>query len=203
MEQNNPMLTSQGGPFQYPATLGTTPEPIYTQSGVVDTRSMQEAFSALLGRYVICEFLIGTCGLYTQDGVIIRVGPSWFQLYNEQTGTTTSCDIYSLKFITFFPEGVRPANMTPEQRQNYTQQITQIQQARMRPMAGVGTGGSTCPQAQVQGFIHPMLDTLQPSMPNTEPRMQTTPPPMVATRPATASRVPAEEPNIPIMVILE
>lgn len=55
-----------------------------------------------VGYYVVCDFLIGTDGLYTKEGILYSAGVNFLTLFNPQNRTYTVCDIYSLKFITFY-----------------------------------------------------------------------------------------------------
>ena len=55
-----------------------------------------------IGYYVVCDFLIGTDGLYTREGILYSAGVNFLTLFNPQNRTYTVCDIYSLKFITFY-----------------------------------------------------------------------------------------------------
>lgn len=55
-----------------------------------------------LGYYVVCDFLIGTERIETREGILYQSGVNFLTLYNPQYDTYTVCDIYSLKFITFY-----------------------------------------------------------------------------------------------------
>ena len=117
--------------------------------GTVSTNSYQEMFARLIGRYVICDFLIGTNTLYTRDGILTAVGQSYFLLYDPRTQATTSCDLYSLKFTTSFPQGVDVAqlmDMAPEQRNAYAQQLMNRHDGRMRILADTGMPGAPLQQ---------------------------------------------------------
>lgn len=74
----------------------------------VDEQSLQEMLASAIGAYVICEFLIGTQNIVTREGVLASVGGSYFLLYQEQNDTYLLCDLFTLKFITFFQLGNRP-----------------------------------------------------------------------------------------------
>lgn len=77
-----------------------------------DTESMkgsvQAAMSRNLREFVVCEFLIGTNIIEYREGILYAVGMNYFILYEEKTRTYVLCDIYSLKFITFYQPGQRP-----------------------------------------------------------------------------------------------
>ena len=75
-------------------------------SAQVDTHSLQESLSKVIGRFVVCKCLIGTNNVTTVTGVLKSVGNSFFVLLDPCTNTETTCDLYSLKFVTSFPEGL-------------------------------------------------------------------------------------------------
>lgn len=70
--------------------------------------SMQQFLSENLGQYVVIEFLIGTQTLTTKAGVLYAVGTSVVTLYQELSQTFVTCDIFSVKFVTFYLPGHRP-----------------------------------------------------------------------------------------------
>lgn len=92
----------------------TMPEPDYPQpppgelTNGVDPETIQEIISLSVGSYVVVEFLIGTQNIVRKEGVLTAVGVSWLVLYEESTGTSVVCDMYSVKFVTYFDPGMRP-----------------------------------------------------------------------------------------------
>lgn len=87
------------------------PEPVYPPQEVqngVDPESIQEIIALSVGRYVIVEFLVGTQTIVRREGVLTAVGVSWLLLYDEEAGTSVVCDMYSVKFVTYFDPGARP-----------------------------------------------------------------------------------------------
>lgn len=70
--------------------------------------SLQQFLADNLGEYVIVEFLIGTQTLVQKAGVLYAVGTSVLTLYEEVSQTFITCDIFSVKFVTFFLPGHRP-----------------------------------------------------------------------------------------------
>lgn len=70
--------------------------------------SMQQFLSENLGQYVVIEFLIGTQTLTTKAGILYAVGTSVVTLYQELSQTFVTCDIFSVKFVTFYLPGHRP-----------------------------------------------------------------------------------------------
>lgn len=72
----------------------------------VDSRTYQEILNTSKGRFVVCRFLVGTQAMSSIYGILVNVGPSYFVIQDPCTGIETTCDIYSLKFISIYPEGV-------------------------------------------------------------------------------------------------
>ena len=70
--------------------------------------SLQQALSENLGEFVVVEFLIGTQTLMQKSGILYAVGNSVMTLYEELTQTFVICDIFSVKFVTFYLPGQRP-----------------------------------------------------------------------------------------------
>lgn len=96
---------------QMPQPLTENPEPYpeETQNGV-DPETIQEVIALSVGSYVVVEFLIGTNNIVRKEGVLTAVGVSWLLLYDESSGTSVVCDMYSVKFVTYFDPGVRPTD---------------------------------------------------------------------------------------------
>ena len=97
-------LATQTGMDALPMSL-----PSYTPSNVVsiapDNRSYQQLLASSKGRFVVCNFLIGTDHVNTLSGYLVNVGPNYFILRNPCNGVETTCDIFSLKFVSVYPEG--------------------------------------------------------------------------------------------------
>lgn len=70
--------------------------------------SMQQILSDNLGQFVICEFLIGTQAMTRKQGILYSVGRSYVVLYEELQQNFVVCDIFSIKFVTFYLPGQRP-----------------------------------------------------------------------------------------------
>lgn len=70
--------------------------------------SMQQMLSDNLGQFVVCEFIIGTEGLARKEGVLYDVGRSYVTLYDEPYRRYIVCDVFSIKFVTFYEPGQRP-----------------------------------------------------------------------------------------------
>lgn len=78
--------------------------------GEVNNDTYQELLSKSKGKYIICELLIGVNNMVLREGILTEVGPSYFVLYDTDRKAFTVCDLYSLKFITFFPPDRRPTS---------------------------------------------------------------------------------------------
>lgn len=70
--------------------------------------SLQQILTDNIGQYVVVEFLIGTQNMTTREGILYFVGVSYIVLYDEQNNQYTICDLFSIKFVTFFEPGRRP-----------------------------------------------------------------------------------------------
>ena len=69
---------------------------------------MQQFLSENLGQFVVIEFLVGTQTLSAKAGILYAVGTSVVTLYQELSQTFVTCDIFSIKFVTFYLPGRRP-----------------------------------------------------------------------------------------------
>lgn len=94
--------------------------------GIVSDNSIQEVLAKALGRYAICELLIGANTIDTREGYLCYVGKNYFMLYQPETATCMMCDLYSLKYITFFAPNMKAQSM--EIPESFTQQMQQIEQ---------------------------------------------------------------------------
>ena len=72
--------------------------------------SMQQILSDNIGEYAICEFLIGTQFMRVKAGILYSVGTGFIVLYEEIEEVYVVCDIFSIKFVTFYQPGRRPEN---------------------------------------------------------------------------------------------
>jgi len=82
--------------------------PAAAETNGVDPETIQEIIALSVGRYVIVEFLVGTQNIVHREGILTAVGSSWLVLYDESNGTSVVCDMYSVKFVTYFDPGARP-----------------------------------------------------------------------------------------------
>ena len=70
--------------------------------------SLQQFLADNLGSYVVVEFLVGTQILVQKAGILYALGSSILTLFEEISETFVTCDIYSVKFVTFYLPGHRP-----------------------------------------------------------------------------------------------
>ena len=61
--------------------------------------SLRELLSRNVGQYAAASFLVGSCRLVRQEGVLEEVGTDYLVL--RQGDFSTGCDLYALKFIEF------------------------------------------------------------------------------------------------------
>ncbi len=101
----------------------------------VDPRDIQELLADSVGRYLICEFLIGSHQLIRREGILVRVGCSFFVLYEEQSNTQVLCNLYTAKFITILPQGQHPQEQ-PRQPQSRVNGLYPPMQAQQMPGQG-------------------------------------------------------------------
>lgn len=85
----------------------TTPPPQDFDTPAMEG-SMQQFLADNLGQYVVIEFLIGTQSVTRKAGVLYAVGTSVVTLYEEISQTFVTCDMFSIKFVTFYLPGRRP-----------------------------------------------------------------------------------------------
>ena len=101
--------------------------------------SMQQVLQENVGKYVIVEFLIGTNGLTSRQGMLYYVGTQFLVLLDEFESRYIVCDIFSVKFVTFL-EG-RSASTYP------TLDQTAVQGSAGMDTPAVETGTFTPSQA--------------------------------------------------------
>ena len=86
-------MTNTGGAFNVP------PDQDFNTLGFQG--SMQQVLQENVGKYVIVEFLIGTNGLTSRQGMLYYVGTQFLVLLDEFESRFIVCDIITLKFVTF------------------------------------------------------------------------------------------------------
>ena len=95
-------LNEQGG-------INLPPESSMTFETAGMQGSMQQLLSENLGKFVLADFLVGVSNIVRRVGILYSVGRSFLVLYLEEYHTFQVCDIFSLKFISFFPPGSEPS----------------------------------------------------------------------------------------------
>lgn len=71
--------------------------------------SMQQLLSENLGKFVLADFLVGVSNIVRRVGILYSVGRGFLVIYSEAYHAFQVCDIFSLKFISFFPPGSEPS----------------------------------------------------------------------------------------------
>ena len=94
-------------------TINTPPEEDFNTEAMQG--SMQQFLSENLGQYVVIEFLIGTQTMTSKEGILYAVGRSVVTIYEELSQTFVLCDIFSVKFVTFYLPGQRPGRALLEE----------------------------------------------------------------------------------------
>ena len=141
-------ITEQGG-----ITLPDEPPATFDTPGLQG--SMQQLLAENLGKFVLADFLVGVSSIVRRVGILYSVGRSFLVLYQEEYHVFQVCDIFSLKFVSFFPPGFEP---TIEQllRGDFATGI-------LMP----GTGGILTPNTSGGGVVNSGLNTgSNPSMNN-------------------------------------
>ena len=100
------MAGTAGMAAQSDSGINTPPEQNFNTPAMAG--SMQQFLNDNLGEYVVIEFLIGTQTMAQKAGILYAVGTSVITLYQELTQTFITCDIFSIKFVTFYLPGHRP-----------------------------------------------------------------------------------------------
>lgn len=106
-----------------------------------NTIAMQGSFQNILqdnlGAYVQIEFLLGTQGMTSRLGVLYSVGRNYVVLHDVGNKNYIVCDIFSIKFVTFFsPDGqsgyIFPSVRDAQQDTSSTMQDAAMQQQNMQ-----------------------------------------------------------------------
>ncbi|MCX7921378.1 MAG: hypothetical protein N3B21_05060 [Clostridia bacterium] len=87
-----------------PATTGTVPVPFPEQPAqtLTSTQFIPGFLKTQIGRRVRVEFLIGTNSTTDRLGTLVGVGTSYILIRPEDTDDIMLCDMYSIKFVTFY-----------------------------------------------------------------------------------------------------
>ena len=104
--------------------MGRTMSPATDVQEVLDPQNTEQVYASSfvsvltenLGYYVVVEFLIGTSGLVQKEGILYNAGNNFITLYQSAEDRHVVCDLYSIKFVTFYDRHTPPANV-PQQPQ--------------------------------------------------------------------------------------
>lgn len=88
------------------SSINTPPEEDFNTPAMEG--SIQQYLAENLGAYVVIEFLVGTQTMEQKEGILYSVGRSAMVIYEELTRTFVLCDIFAVKFVTFYQPGQRP-----------------------------------------------------------------------------------------------
>ena len=103
----SPMQTDPNPQNVNPRALTPVNQELSGDNSEVSAGTFQEILAEGVGSFVSCEFLIGTQVIVAREGILSKVGVSYFILYDERYETSLMCDMYSLKFVTFYKPGRR------------------------------------------------------------------------------------------------
>lgn len=70
--------------------------------------SIQRLLAANLGKEVVAEFVVGMDEIVRKAGTLYAVNTDYLVLYDDVNLVDVVCDLYSLKFISFYLPGTRP-----------------------------------------------------------------------------------------------
>ena len=70
--------------------------------------SIQRLLDANLGKEVVAEFVVGADEAVRKAGTLYAVNTDYMVLYDDVNLVDVACDLYSLKFISFYLPGTRP-----------------------------------------------------------------------------------------------
>jgi len=101
---NNQSPNSNFGPSESPETVGNPQNNQEVYYG-----SFQAVLQNNLGYYVVIDFLIGTSEITSRSGILYAVGNNFVTLYEPDSNQYIVCDLFSVKFVTFYPGDYVPA----------------------------------------------------------------------------------------------
>ena len=104
---------------EMPANNGFNVPPDQDFNTISFQGSMQQVLQENIGNYVIVEFLIGTNGLISRQGILYSVASQFLVLYDEFESRYVVCDIFSVKFVTFLLPGYRPGQIPSDNATTY------------------------------------------------------------------------------------
>lgn len=90
---------------QIPAPMPMSPSDFEQAPGSptnLDSQYTQGYLKTKIGKKVRISFLLGTNTFQDRTGTLLEVGISYVVIQDLDTNTQTLCDIYSIKFVTFY-----------------------------------------------------------------------------------------------------
>ena len=95
--------------FSTPPALSGNEAPAFpmNQQGpppVTDRYYIPGYLTSIIGKIVRAEFMVGNSQYIDKSGRLIEVGVNYFVLEDLLSNTKVMCDLYSVKFVTVFPE---------------------------------------------------------------------------------------------------
>lgn len=99
MQRNNPQTSTRPVNHGFVAPSGNDN---YFENSVAYQGAMQQILAENTGEYVSVEFLIGTQETVERRGILYAVGVSYIVLYNPEDDTYIVCDLFAIKFVTFY-----------------------------------------------------------------------------------------------------
>lgn len=96
-------------PLPMPTAAPSAPSPAPSETAFMPQALQNPAYTAgflrtQIGRRMRVDFLIGTNTLTDRSGILVGVGASYILLRIEETNEIIMCDLYSIKFVTIFPQ---------------------------------------------------------------------------------------------------
>ena len=91
----------------------TAPMENWTMQG-----GIQQVLAENVGLFVEVDFLIGSSNMVTKYGILYYVGVSYIVLAEPADNTYVVCDLYAIKFVTFFEPRTPAPNRPPQPEAN-------------------------------------------------------------------------------------
>ncbi|MCD2346227.1 hypothetical protein [Clostridium guangxiense] len=105
MQNASPKAPGSAAQNQIPAPMPMSPSDFEQAPGSptnLDTQYTQGYLKTKIGKRVRISFLLGTNTFQDRTGTLLEVGISYVVIQDIDTNTQTLCDIYSIKFVTFY-----------------------------------------------------------------------------------------------------
>ena len=93
--------------------MGRTMSPATDAQEVLDPQNTEQVYAS---SFVSVLFRSGTSGLVQKEGILYNAGNNFITLYQSAEDRYVVCDLYSIKFVTFYDRHTPPANV-PQQPQ--------------------------------------------------------------------------------------